>query len=450
MKFSKDKRQIEEQKNTRSAILDSIQESKDRLEKLENDLNLKESINEYFEYMEDRKKYQQLETVIKTMMSESSFDENLLYTYAYNIKARTDVVLTNIRGQIKEIQDKILESRLKREYNDKLLQEAKIAYAVAENSKKTADEEIVKLSESLSAVRLSMNNIKFTDISMQMEDNQAELDIIQNRIKEKEDETEENKKLLNDEQLKLSILYNSKAENDKVIEQISAKEKEYKEAWDKLENIKAVYMAKDETQLAGIIRNRINQTVLDKAEIEKAIEKSDKYVERLNEGRIVGASKAVQKVLDYIETRHGFTAMTGMDYLSALKPEHQMKVLSVNPEIPYGVLVKEYDSIKEDPNISSIDTGDETVTIFDMDAVEEKALHYGENAFSVHVSGEYLTDAETIQKLVKAEKNRNKELHMQLEVKAEMLAAYGEDQEFVLRISDSEFITAGDRLIKAR
>jgi len=450
LKVSKDKRQLEEQKNTRSAILDSIQESKDRLEKLENDLNLKESINEYFEYMEDRKKYQQLETVIKTMMSESSFDENLLYTYAYNIKARTDVFLTNIRGQIKEIQDKILESRLKREYNDKLLQEAKIAYAVAENSKKTADEEIVKLSESLSAVRLSMNNIKFTDISMQMEDNQAELDIIQNRIKEKEDETEENKKLLNDEQLKLSILYNSKAENDKVIEQISAKEKEYKEAWDKLENIKAVYMAKDETQLAGIIRNRINQTVLDKAEIEKAIEKSDKYVERLNEGRIVGASKAVQKVLDYIETRHGFTAMTGMDYLSALKPEHQMKVLSVNPEIPYGVLVKEYDSIKEDPNISSIDTGDETVIIFDMDAVEEKALHYGENAFSVHVSGEYLTDAETIQKLVKAEKNRNKELHMQLEVKAEMLAAYGEDQEFVLRISDSEFITAGDRLIKAR
>ncbi len=450
LKVSKDKKQLEEKKELRNSILNSIQEAKERLGNLEKDLCLKESINEYFVYLEDRKKYQQLDTVIKTMMSESSFDEEMLYTYAYNIKARTDVVLTNIRGQIKEIQDKLLESKLKKEYNDKLLQEAKIAYAVAENSKKTSDEEIVKLSENLSEVRLSMNNIRFTDLSMQMEDNQAELELIQNKIKDKEEETENNKTFLNEEQLKLSILYNSKAENDKLIQQISAKENEYKEAWDKLENIKAVYMAKDEAQLAGIIRNRINHAVLDKAEIEKAIEKSDKYVERLNEGRIVGPSKAVQKVLDYIETRHGFTAMTGMDYLSALKAEHQKKVLAVNPEIPYGVLVKEYDSLKDDPNIADIDTGDETVTIFDMDAVEEKALHYGENAFSVHVSGEYLTDAETIQKLVKAEKDRNKDLHMQLEVKEEMLTAYAEDQEFILKISDSEFITAGERLIEAR
>ncbi len=450
LKVSKDKRQLEEQKESRDSILTKIEDVKNRIESLEKDLNLKESINEYFEYMEDRKKYQQHEAVIKTMMSESSFDENMLYTYAYNIKIRTDVVLADLRRQIKEIQDKLQEARLKKEYNQKLLQEAKIAFAVAENSKKTADEEIVKLSESLSAVRLSMNSIKFTDLSVQMKDNQDELLLVQSKIEEKEEAIEKDKGLLNDEQLKLSISYSNKTENDKIIKEISAKEQEYKEAWDKLENIKAVYMAKDENTLVAIIRDRINQAVLEKAEIEKAIVKSDKYVDRLNEGRIVGPSKGAQKVLDYIETRHGFTAMTGMDYLSALKPEHQMKVLAANPEIPYGILVKEYDSIKEDPNIANLDTGDETVTIFDMGAVEEKALHYGENAFAVHASGEMLTDAETIQRLVKAEKNRNKELHMQLEVKEEMLVAYGEDQEFVLKISDSDFITAGDRLIKAR
>ena len=450
LKVSKDKKQLEEQKNDRESILSKITEARARIDELEKDLNLKEGINEYFEYMEDRKKYQQHDAVVKTMMAESSFDENMLYTYAYNIKMRTDVVLTDIRRQITAIQEKLNANRLKNEYDQRLLHEAKINIAVAENSKKTADDEIVKLSENLSAIRLSMNNIKFTEISKQMEDNQSELELIQNKIREKEEETEENKKLLGEEQLQLSILHNKKTENDKVIDNISSKEKEYKEAWDKLENIKAVYLAKDEGELSEIIRERITQAVLDKSAIEKSIAKSDKYVERLKEGRIVGASKAAQKVLDYIETRHGVTAMTGMDYLSALKPEHQMKVLTVNPEIPYGILVKDYENIKADPNITGIDTGDETVTIFDMDAVEEKALYFGENAFAVHATGEYLTDAETIQKLIKAEQDRNKDLHMQLEVKEEMLQAYREDQEFVLKISDSEFITAGDRLIKAR
>ena len=354
LKVSRDKRQLEELKAEEEIILTKLKEHKKRLEELEADLNFKESTNEYLEYMEDRKKYQQYDSVIKAMMSESKFDENLLYTYVYNIKTRADVMITDIRRQIQEIEAKLNESRLKKEYQEKLLHEASVGHAVAVNAKKMADEEIIAISEKLSNIRMSMNDIKFTKIEEQLEELNGELEKAKNKVSECDDIISENKNILNDESLKLSILTNKEAENSKLIDTHSAREAEFKEAKDKLDNIKTVYGASDLEELARIISGRITRVVLDNGELKKNIEISTKRIERLKEGRIVDISKGAAKVIEYIETRHGLTALLGMDYLSALDREKQEEILAVNPELPYGVIVKEYQTIKDDPNIAGL------------------------------------------------------------------------------------------------
>lgn len=446
LKISKDKKQIESLKGEAELLERRAAEYNDRLKELLEDLNLKESINDYLEYIEDRKKYYQHDAVVKSMMAESSFDENLLYTYVYNIKMRTDVLLTDIRGQIKLIQDELEGTRVENAYRDKMLHEARVSLAVAVSEKKNADSEVVNLSEKLSNIRMSMNNIKFTRLSEQVEDAEEELGKIQDEIQRSKNAISECERLAQNENQDLLILNVQKKENDELIERISAKKQEYKEAWDKLENIKAVYGASDVDSLSEIISDRITQAVLDISGLKSNIQESRKRADRLKEGRIIGISDAASKVLDYIETRHGITAMYGMDYLSALNVEQQADVLRVNPELPYGVVVKEYDTIKEDHNICSIDTGECTVSIYDMETLSEKALYYGENAFTIHATAEYLMDKQTVDELVVAENLRCDEFAQMLEVKEEMLTAYRQDQEFVLRVSDSEFLTAGERL----
>lgn len=100
-------------------------------------------------------------------------------------------------------------------------------------------------------------------------------------------------------------------------------------------------------------------------------------------GRLIGVSEAAKKVLDYIETRHGSAAMYGMDYVSALPADKQAAVLSANPQLVYGIVAEDYDTLAEDPNIRTIDTGEVPVYIYDRDRMEDMAMHLGDNVFAV-------------------------------------------------------------------
>ena len=450
LKVSRDKRQLEELKSKEELLLDKLSKEKARLLELEKDLNFKESVNEYLDYIEDRKKYQQYDTMIKTMMSDSRFDERLLYTYVYNIKNRMDVVMTNIRGQIEEIETKLSEARHKKEYNEKLLQEARVSHAVAVSAKKMADEEIVTLSEKLSKIRMSMNDIKFTKVEEQLSELATVCEKAKDKLTECESIIADNKNLINEESLNLSILTAKESDNNKLISSLMEREMEFKDVSEKLSSIKTVYGAEQIEELIKLISDRITKAVIESGELKKNIDVSNKKIERLKEGRIIDVSKGVSKVIEYIETRHGLTAMSGMDYLSAFDRARQLEILEVNPELPYGVVVKDYDTVKDDPNILSVDTSDVSVNIFDMASIDEKALYYGENAFSIHSAPDYLTAEDTMEKLIEKELNNCEEYKQQLELKEEMLTAYKEDQEFVLRIADGELINAGERLAKAK
>lgn len=450
LKVSRDKKQLLTLKEEASAYELRVKQAGERVKELTEDLNKKESVNEYLLYLEDRKKYYQCDAVIKNMMAESSFDEELLYAYAYNIKMRMDVVMTDLRNQIAEIEDVLEQVKVKREYQEKLLSEAKLSLAVAEHSKKTAEEQIVELSEKLSDIRMDMNNIRFADVSEQLSDSKEELADLQSKIEKEQKSIDECQEKVTEQQERLILLRAKKADNDKLMESLSEKEQAYLEAKDKLNRVQAIYNAKDTVNLVEVISNRITDAVLAIADLKKQKKECSKNAERLAEGRLIGVSHGAAKVLDYIETRHGIQAMYGMDYISALPAEKQQEVLSANPELVYGVLVDDFDAISSDPNIREVNTGNVPIYIYDITQVSEKAMHLGDNVFSVSASAEYLTDAETISNLVTEEREKEKEITSSLAMQEEMLATYREDQDFVIRLSDSELLQAGEKLAKAK
>lgn len=450
LKVAKDERTIEELRGEAEQFNRQREAEQKRIDTLCEELVLKESINDYLEYIEDRKKYYMHDALIKNMMQESAFDEELLYTYVYNIKMRTDVVLADIRRQIEELTEVVLKSESAYAYHDKLLREAQTELAVVRNAKKNADAEIVSLSERLSDIRMSMHNIRFTEYREQQDDCGQELKALEQQIQNSEDIIAECKRLLNDELLSESLLIEKQQENNRVIESLSAREQEFKEANEKLNNICQVYgCADDEKRLPQVIGDRITGAIIEIEKLRREIAASDRRKKRLKEGRLIDISSAAAKVIDYIETRHGVTAMYGMDYLSALPEDKQKQILESNPELPYGVLTASYDDIKNDENIYAVDTGDTYINIYDIDKTDGRGMYFGENTFSVHKNAEQLTNTGVIEKLVSEEETRCKELCLNLEMKEDVLTVYRQDQMFVYRISDSEFKEAGLRLEQA-
>lgn len=450
LKVARDKNKLSDMRDKLTELQENIFETTDKIKELTEDLNLKEAINEYIDYLEDRKKYSRHDAAIKQAMSESSFDQELLYTYIYNIKMRMDSDMSEIRKKIDTINAELSEKRENRENKKRLLHEARVEQAVSINIKKACDDEVVALSEQLANLRMSMSNLNFATPGEHKEQLDEEIKDFAWKIEENAKLLKESVEKLNAGKVKLSGLETAKFENDKLVASLEAKEKQYDEACQKLDNIKTVYGAATGDNLISIITDRITSTVLENAAIEDEIKQRKKRVKHLEEGRIISASKAAGKVMDYLETRHGIQAMFGMDYLSALPVEKQTELLSANPELPYGLLVNEYETVKDDPNISGVDTGNEIVNIYDMTAISEKAFIIGENVLSVHATKEYITDAETKVKLLEEENNNIHELEMKLEFKEEMLSAYRTDEQFVIIMSDSELMDAGRRLKDAR
>lgn len=450
LKVAKDKRELSGIRDELADMEAKLSEYKSRLQRLVEDKNMKEGINEYLEYMDERSKYNLQAAVLKNMLSETSFDEELLYTYVFNIKMRMDVQIADIRRQISEIDEELASRDAKLKYQQKLLEEARVSLAVAENTFRSCETEITELSSRLSDVRMSMNDIKFSDTAEQLTDKDAALAELEQAVALRKKTIEATQSELVENRLELSLLKSKKSDNDRRLSELSSREGEYKTALAKLENIITVYGAGDIDALIDIISDRITGTILEHEATNREMTELDKRIERLAEGRIINISRAAARVMEYIETRHGIPAMYGMDYLSALSLEQQAEILDKNPELPYGVVIKDYEMVKDDPNILGIDTDDEPVHVYSMDAVGEKAVYYGDNAFAVSARPEYLTDPDTVTRLIQAENDRRGQLKERLLMNEEILSVYRQDQEFVLRIKDSETLASADMLAACR
>lgn len=450
LKVARDKNELADIRAKKEQLNASITEAKDRLDKLYSELNLKEGINEYIDYLEDKKKYVGHEAVIKTMMAGSAFDQELLYTYAYNIKMRMDAEMKRIRSQISTITEELTQKRLDKEYHEKLLHEAELAKAVAVSTRKDCDEDIVSISEQLSAIRMSMSRISFVAAEEQYENTKHTVADILAQIEAEDKTLSEKNDELNNIKLNISKLEARIADNERELCELADMEKQYETAHKKLESIQTVYGAHKEDELGDIITGKITDTVMELAYIRDEIASRKKNLKRLSEGRIIAMSSSAKKVADYLETRHGISAIYGMDYISALPEDRRLELLEVNPELPYGLLVDDYETVKDDHNITSVDTGSEIVNIYDMSAVSEKAIISGENIISIHASKEYLTEPSCKEKLIKLEEDSINELEQNRELKEEMLATYRQDHEFVIKLSDSTLAGAVGRLEEAR
>lgn len=441
LKIAKGKNDLKEIKAEIDELSNKLDTYKDKLDKLEHEKRMKECINEYLEYLDEKNRYSMNDAIIKNMLSESAFDEELLYEYVYNIKMCMDVVIADLDRQIDAIDEELAARDAKITYQAKRIEEAKVGLAIWENTRRNLGEEITAFSGRLSDISMALHDMRFVSTNEQQEDKRGQID----DMKKKMEESKKAVFTLNDEivedRLKLMSLEAACAENKKRIADLSKNAADYEKLQAKLHNIMTIYGAKDIEELSALINSHITEAVLRERELNEKLKRLEKKVERLADGRIIDISRAAAKVIDYIETRHGVTAMYGMDYISALPAGRQRELLEVNPELPYGVIVKDYERIREDAGIMGIDS-DGIVNIFDLDKLEQRAVHYGNNAFPVSAKAEYLTDTDTVTRLIQKENDGRGQIKEQLAVNGDMLKTYREDLEFVYSVKDGDALKA--------
>ena len=444
LKVERDKLKLNELKSEADEISGRINELRESIRHEDADYELKKSINDYLLYKADKKRYEETDALIKTIRAGADYDDEQCAVYVYNIKVRLDKTLASLAEEIRALTEKINQARLDKEYHDKLITEAGLSLAAAESTGKKAKEEIEALSERLSKIRMSMNSISFVGNDEQREKCEEEIAKVKDRIKTLSDNEEETKTKYLAEQEKLLTLRSEKLLTKGKLDKLEEDRQATEAALNKLENICTVYGEKDLLRLKELISERITGEIVEIAEIKRQIKEHAKRIKELNDKRLIRKSEAVRKVLEYIETRHGITAMFGMDYISALPKDKQEELLDINPLLPYGVAIEDFDVIKDDPNLPDIDTDDTAVMVYDMKELGKKPIHIGENLLAIHAGKEYFLDDETPKRLIDKASEETHELELALEMKDKLIEAMRSDSDFVIRALESDILGAED------
>lgn len=327
LKVSKDKKNLEAKKEEIKKLDIIFSTNQIRLKEFREDYNLKESINEYIEYLSDKKKYEQYEDLLKEQVSGEGFDKKELSTIVYNLKIRNDIEVAQLSKEIDQTNNALDILRNKKSYDEKLLNEAQIQLGANVETKKRKEEEIAALSEKLSALRMSLSQITFNDVKEQIKENKSMIEQLETDNLNKNNNIKLWQEELSFHEINIKLLEKEIEDKEKELTELERKTDEYNFAKEKLENIKEIYNETTEEMLIKAIQKRITMLVVDLEKNRSKKLELEKEKIRLNENRLFKISEAAQKVIDYIETRHGIRAMFGMDYLSALPNEKKKSFL---------------------------------------------------------------------------------------------------------------------------
>ena len=164
---------------------------------------------------------------------------------------------------------------------------------------------------------------------------------------------------------------------------------------------------KEKTEKAAeAVYKKLSADLTRLSELDRTVRRLEKRRDEIREGRLLQISEGVDTVLRYISTRHGTSAMFGMDYLAQLPGEERERLLSLCPELPYGIVARDYETLREDEELLNMEVGGALVRIYDWDAMSEMHRFQPEHSFSVVRGTEFFLSEDTEHQLLRSLSDR--------------------------------------------
>lgn len=443
LKIVKDQYSLDALKDNLVILKEHVARAEKELLEAKEELDLKESINDYIRYLSDKGQMEENQAMIEA--SDHSNEDQLkkLQQYAYTKKKLDDRKLLEVRKNLEQRKAEYETFKKKTEELSHVFEEGKIALAVAKSHKEHLEEEYQARMEEIGKVRKEISILVLSDLKDLMKSLEEEEIEIQNKTAQAEADYLADLSQISDREKEHFVEQEAYAQAKKELEKATLRHEEYVTNQDRIKKMVQIYGVKDTVDLYETIKERAFNHRVAIAGIEKNIEGVNRHLEQLKEGRILEESEAVSKVKDYLESRHGDFALSGVDYLSALPKNNREELLNRFPMLPYGVVTEQFEVVEEDERIKTIDLRNQAVPIFDKQMLESPYVPTEEKGVLL-VAKDKNTFLEEDALLMETTRltNKHKELQEELERYKEMEATYDEDLDYTAKLTDAAFLNA--------
>ncbi len=392
MEYEKDKlmEQIEK-------LLKLVGDNQSETTQAQNELKIKESMNDYMDYKRDAAAKHENEAVLRAAVENSKSDVGRLRQMAYTKKLRNDrqyeVYEKNLAVENENMDRVTKELETKRD----ALAETQTSLSVTRNNIGRAKEEARELLSTIGHLKDNTSILMLADAKNLAADNEHAIRQKQEEISrletQKSDRTRQYYEKLH-EQDRLSLRRSEcQTETDRLQKQLDM----YLDNAERIQNMMRIYNVSRQSDLLSAINKRCMQCIVDVTNKQDELKALVKRRQELSEDRMIGETKAVTKVKEYIETRHNETAMLGMDYIAARVPAEREQLLSAFPLLPYGVIVKNFDFLETDDAIYRLPLGDYAVMLFREDMLYQPiARAHDDSVLFISKGKEYFIDEDLI------------------------------------------------------
>lgn len=443
LKIKRDKLKYDELLEEIKTLQAEIEREESSVSACQQELNRKESMNDYLDYWKDKTVKEENEAVIEAALHQNEDQLTELRTLAFMKKQRDDQALVELRTLLSQEKQTHEEAERKVASLQNLERETEVALAVAEHDLQQAESRYQKDLKEMQELRSRLTVSSFLNPE----------DILQEQTKQQKKGKEEIVVL--EEQIfqEQQTYYVEKQEVEKLEEVLHQKEailqnleetdQKYREQTGILKRMLEIYgdggadkttewfTNQDVTTLIQNINNRyLSNIALISAKREEIAVKT-KRLRQLEEGRLIAPTGAVEKAKYYIESRHGINALFGMDYLAAQPEEVRQKLLSSHPLLPYGLLVENFQALDTDGKLRELNLGDGFLPIYNMSMLEAVSTD-GENDCVMYLqrgSQAFVSDA-VLQQERKAQQQELEDLTAEVARLEEMSVTYQEDSAF--------------------
>ena len=443
LKILKDQYDLTDLKTEMTKLADQVKEAVEELEQAKSELDLKESINDYLRYLRDKEQMEENQAVIAAASETNSDQLSKLHSLAAAKKKLDDDRLKGIRSRLEDRKQEL--NRLDTELQSltRIHEEGTVALAVAKSHREHFAEEYQRRMEEIRAVRKEISVLVLSDIKDLREDlRQEELELRERKAQADQGYLSDIEEL-NEKQRQLYVEQEMLAVSEAALEKASQKHGEYVLNQERIKKMMQVYDTRDIAALYDTIKERAFKHRIAVSDLEKRIDGVNRHLEQVKEGRILEESEAISRVKDYLESRHGDFALSGVDYLSALPKANREDLLERFPLLPYGVVTKQFDILSEDERIGTIDLKNQAVPVYDQDVLESPCIPQSQEGVLLVAKDKniFLEENALAMETTRLEK-RLAELMEELERYKEMEGVYDEDLDYTARLTDGDFLNA--------
>ena len=374
----------------------------EKLEKLQleqavsrDDLNLRESMNDYLEYLEEQQKYHAVENTIRhsTDGQKEQLTQLRVYAKAWQKRCQKrmgvlDERIAQGRKEMEILQQKLDGLASSEREDDRML--AVLEHQSQENleKEKLYLRDFARLREASGLLVIEEVDKELLSQKKKLEAKEDELNQLMEDVKSAETER-------NEQQLQ-------EARNTQMLGHIRTlirEGNEFMAAWqqeyEQIAKLLKVYQAAEAGQLKKHLFACYRKLVCDIEERQKQEAALKEKIHQLEDGGPMRMPADVQGFMDYIRTCHGITCVYGAQFLQETDDAERRELLARMPFLPYTVILKDgFAKVAADELLKEKDFGEHAIPVISLETVlsEEEPVEKGRLLFAGKGSSFYLDE----------------------------------------------------------